>query len=43
MEPSCRSVNGLTNEETGTTALMVQALESKTELIPMAVRPAARD
>ncbi|MES2210160.1 MAG: hypothetical protein V4515_08245 [Chloroflexota bacterium] len=33
----------MTNEETGTTALMVPGLESKAELIPMAVRPAARD
>jgi ATP-dependent Zn protease len=33
----------MTDEETGTTALMIPALESKTELIEMAVRPAARD
>jgi cell division protease FtsH len=33
----------MTNEETGTTALMIPALESSTELIEMAVRPAARD
>lgn len=31
------------NEETGTTALMIPALETSTELIEMAVRPAARD
>jgi cell division protease FtsH len=38
------SVIGMTNEETGTTtALMIPALESSTELIEMAVRPAARD
>lgn len=31
------------NEETGMTALMIPALETTAELIPMAVRPAARD
>jgi hypothetical protein len=33
----------MTNEETGTTALMIPALETSTELVEMAVRPAARD
>lgn len=33
----------MTNEATGTTALMVPALESNTELVEVAVRPAARD
>ena len=33
----------MTQDETGTTALMIPALESSTELIEMAVRPAARD
>lgn len=33
----------MTDEEMGMTALMIPALESTTELIPMDVRPAARD
>ena len=33
----------MNSEETGTTALMIPALETSTELVEMTVRPAARD